>query len=190
MSHFSKKSFIFYGVAIGSVIALFSVVTAYGESHLTVAAPIYGKYQLRVSPQADCPNPEILDLAVQQSGVYVTATLQPESAANNPAANNPAANNPAANHSAPLKGPEPSALSGLWQRERLRLEGQGLEICPIATGAGTAADSQPVPLRIEAQLSQGQLTGSIVSDSVDRKLTFVGERALPPASASETSGHK
>ncbi|NJM66733.1 MAG: hypothetical protein HC851_14260 [Acaryochloris sp. RU_4_1] len=50
MSHFNKKSLIFYAGAIGSVVSLFSVVTAYGEAKLKPPKSITGSYQLQISP--------------------------------------------------------------------------------------------------------------------------------------------
>lgn len=75
MSHFNLKSLSFYGVAIASVLALFKVVTAYGESNLKAPTSIEGRYRLSYT-QPNCrTNP--LVLVIQQSGIYLNGSLLP-----------------------------------------------------------------------------------------------------------------
>jgi hypothetical protein len=67
---FSLKSIVFYGVAIVSVMTLFSVTTTYGESHLKAAKLIAGRYRF---VDSDCLNNMVIQL--DQSGRYLTATI-------------------------------------------------------------------------------------------------------------------
>jgi hypothetical protein len=70
------KSLSFYGVAIGSVLVLFKVVTAYGESNLKASFPIGDRYRLTLSQNLpSCEKPEGLMLNIQQSGVYLNGYL-------------------------------------------------------------------------------------------------------------------
>ena len=75
MSHFSRKSLIFYGVAISSVVLLFNGVARYGTAELKAPPTIDGHYNLELEPTAQCPQPESLHLHIQQSGIYVNAAL-------------------------------------------------------------------------------------------------------------------
>ncbi len=79
--NFNWKSVSFYGIAIGSVLMLFKVVTAYGESNLKASPAIGDRYRLTMSQNLpSCEKPEGLMLNIQQSGVYLNGYL---SVANN-----------------------------------------------------------------------------------------------------------
>ena len=77
MSHFNLKSLIFYGVAIGSVVLLFKVVTAYGESNLKASPSIGGRYPIKAKNLPGCLQAEALVLEIQQSGIYLNGSLLP-----------------------------------------------------------------------------------------------------------------
>jgi hypothetical protein len=81
MSHFNLKSLIFYGVAIGSVVVLFKVVTAYGESSLKASPPIDGPYRIDAKNLPGCLQAEALVLEIQQSGIYLNGSLLPSNKA-------------------------------------------------------------------------------------------------------------
>jgi len=68
MSHFNFKSLTFYGIAITSVLALFKVVTAYGESNLNASTSINGRYRLSYT-QPNCRQANALLLTIEQSGI-------------------------------------------------------------------------------------------------------------------------
>lgn len=75
MSHFSPKSLAFYGVAIGSVTALFLATTRYGEAHLQAPKAIEGDYAIAPATLPGCLGDRPLTLSIQQSGIYLTGTL-------------------------------------------------------------------------------------------------------------------
>ena len=77
MSHFNLKSLTFYGIAIGSVVILFSVVTAYGKTHLKAPPAISGRYRLNAENLPGCLKAEELVLTVDQSGEYLHGSLSP-----------------------------------------------------------------------------------------------------------------
>jgi hypothetical protein len=70
MSLLSMKELVFYGVAISSVMVLFSVTTTYGEANLKAPKPIAGRYKF---VNSDCLNGTTLRL--DQSGRYITAAI-------------------------------------------------------------------------------------------------------------------
>ncbi len=76
MSHFNLKSLTFYGVAITLVLALFKLVTAYGESNLKAPTAIEGRYRLAYT-QPNCRSANALVLVIQQSGIYLNGSLLP-----------------------------------------------------------------------------------------------------------------
>jgi hypothetical protein len=78
MNHFPIKSLVFYGVAIGSVVTLFSVVSAYGNANLKAPAAVDGHYRLKAENLPGCLTAEELELIIQQSGEYLNAALLPE----------------------------------------------------------------------------------------------------------------
>lgn len=75
MSHFNLKSLAFYGIAIGSVVILFSVVTAYGKTNLKAPPAISGRYRLDAQNLPGCLKAEALVLTVDQSGEYLHGSL-------------------------------------------------------------------------------------------------------------------
>lgn len=77
MKHFNLKSLGFYGVAIGAVVILFNVVSAYGESKLKAPPAIGGSYRLNAQNLPGCLKADNLILSIQQSGIYLFASLLP-----------------------------------------------------------------------------------------------------------------
>jgi hypothetical protein len=170
MSHFNKKSLIFYAVAIGSVVTLFSIVTAYGEANLKTAKSIVGTYRLQIKPQSGCSTPPKLDLTLEQSGVYLTATLRPEAQS-------------AAQHQA--------ALSGRWQTPRLALIGKGsLPVC--LSSSQTTSRPRNVQIQLDGQVTDAQVAGQIKLGNNSQVLAFSGQKSSAPTDAAEpvtNAGH-
>lgn len=106
-SHFSPKSLAFYIGAIGFVVALFSITTAYGEAHLRAPSPIDGRYPISTSSLPGCLSDKKLVLTVQQSGIYLTGSLLPEDADE---------------RLTRIAGERPS-LTGRWDNQQLALDG-------------------------------------------------------------------
>jgi hypothetical protein len=78
MGHFNLKSLTFYGVMIGSVLVLFNIVSVYGENSLKAPPNIAGNYLLDSQDLPDCLKSKKLNLAIAQSGIYLTARLTTE----------------------------------------------------------------------------------------------------------------
>lgn len=77
MSHFKLKSLTFYGVAIGAVVVLFKIVTAYGETSIKAPPAVGGSYQISAQNLPGCLKSETLMLEIKQSGIYLFGSLLP-----------------------------------------------------------------------------------------------------------------
>jgi hypothetical protein len=106
-SHFNLKTLSFYGVAIGSVVILFNVVSAYGEANIKAPPAINGNYRLKAKNLPKCVNSEDLILHIQQSGIYLNGSLLPE-------------NN---NSHAQTSAEEKPSLNGQLQNQQVQLLG-------------------------------------------------------------------
>ncbi|MBD2772455.1 hypothetical protein [Iningainema tapete] len=81
MHHLNLKSLAFYGVAIGSVLLLFKVVTVYGETKLKAPSQIEENYRLSFQKNLPiCEKSDVLMLKIQQSGIYLNGFLLPADA--------------------------------------------------------------------------------------------------------------
>lgn len=78
--HFSPRSLAFYGIAIVSVVVLFSIATAFGESKLKAPRNIDGQYAISDAALPGCLSGKKSALIVQQSGIYITGALIPADA--------------------------------------------------------------------------------------------------------------
>lgn len=134
MSHFSPKSLAFYGCAIGSVVALFSLTTAYGEAHLQAPEAVDGRYPLTLQSAPACLQGKPLVLAVQQSGIYLTGFLLATDASE---------------QTTKALEQRPS-LSGRWENQQFSLAGPLVHLPGCQTR-----------VRIEGLYQQGTLSGKL-----------------------------
>jgi hypothetical protein len=161
MNHFQPKSLAFYGGAIAFVVALFGVVTAYGEANLKTAQSIGGEYRLNLPVSAPCGSGKSVLLSVQQSGIYVAAALT----------------NPALMRS--QTGFKVMTLSGQWQNQRLNLEGQ----VPMGVLCENSKEgTPPITVKIEGAIAmlppQSPLPASSTSQNTPKAATLTGTLAL------------
>ncbi|MBW4604682.1 MAG: hypothetical protein KME29_35275 [Calothrix sp. FI2-JRJ7] len=75
MHQFNVKSLTFYTIAITSVLLVFKVVTAYGESQLKAPKSISGKYYITLAENLSNCKQNTLVLDIQQSGIFLNASL-------------------------------------------------------------------------------------------------------------------
>jgi hypothetical protein len=157
MSHFNRKTATFYGIAIGSVLILFNIITAYGEANLKASPTIGGSYKLEIVPQANCSNPEKLLLLIEQSGVYLGATLLPNKSSQ-----------------ALVEYPKFFPLSGKWNQEKIKLAGTiaNLNIC------NSEQKNPPTTVQIKAELTDKNLQGQITLNSQAESLKFTAFNSL------------
>jgi hypothetical protein len=162
MSHFSRKSLIFYGVAISSVVLLFNGVARYGTTHLTPPITIDGQYELQLEPTAQCPQPDLLLLRIQQSGIYINGALTID------------------NGDATSKGAViPLTLDGKWRSSQLDLQGKLSSI----TLCGQAVKAVTIVSTVDNNSLRGQLTFSGLTDS----FSFRSDRLVPTDKSSSSS---
>jgi hypothetical protein len=74
-SLFNAKWLAFYGTTIVFVIALFSLVTNYGEANLKAPSRISGRYKISAKTLPGCLKGKALILAIEQSGIYLNGSL-------------------------------------------------------------------------------------------------------------------
>lgn len=163
MSHFSRKSLIFYGVAISSVVLLFNGVARYGTTHLKAPIAIDGNYELRLTPIAQCPQPDPLLLRIQQSGIYVNGALLNDEGEGT------------------SKGAVvPLTLDGKWRSSKLELQGK---VSPLIL-CGQAVKT----VTIVSTLDQDNLVGELTFTGLTDSFAFQGDR-LAVADQSSPGGH-
>ncbi|NJO95371.1 MAG: hypothetical protein HC775_04445 [Hyellaceae cyanobacterium CSU_1_1] len=173
MSHFNVKTLSFYGVAIGSVLLLFKVVSAYGETKLKAPQNIDGSYQfVQTENLPDCLQGQQLKLNVEQSGVYLFGNLEVAS----PGVDDDRAVQPKSSQGKGVEIP----FNGSFENNQIIMSGKG----NVAN-----CDSQ-VQLTVQGQHKNGNLVGQINDNVAKTKGAFVAKfqkSKLP--SAESTEGH-
>lgn len=161
--HFNLKSLTFYAVAIGSVVTLFSIVSAYGEKNLKAPPAISGLYPIAATALPDCLGSQPLVLHIQQSGSYVSAALKPNSGTESESA------------SAEEKHP----LSGRFTNQQVLLTGPtpNLPNCQSQNSAASAT--------IRGQFANKTLTGEIQLSSVPQAIAFTAKQEAPKPTSSD-----
>ncbi|HEY9690839.1 MAG TPA: hypothetical protein V6D15_01405 [Oculatellaceae cyanobacterium] len=149
-SHFNLKTLSFYAVAIGSVVILFNVVSAYGEANIKAPPVINGNYRLKAKNLPECVNSADLILHIQQSGIYLNGSLLP------------ATND---SHVQTIAEEKPS-LNGQLQNQQVQLSGSApfLNNCnnPTVEMQGTVDDKN--------------LQGTITLSPSYQKVEFIAEK--------------
>jgi hypothetical protein len=75
MKNFSVKSIGLYGLAIGSAIVFFQIVTSYGEANLKAPTAVTGNYLITLKNLSGCLQRKSLLMNLKQSGIYLNASL-------------------------------------------------------------------------------------------------------------------
>jgi hypothetical protein len=78
MNVFSVKSIGLYSIVIGSAIGFFHMVTSYGEANLKAPISVAGNYLINAQQLPTCIQNKQLLLKLQQSGIYLNASLVDE----------------------------------------------------------------------------------------------------------------
>lgn len=142
MNHLSLKSLAFYGIAIGSVLLLFKVVTAYGETNLKAAPAIAGSYRFDAKSLPECLKSDSLVLTIEQSGVYLSGNLRSGSL----------------EADREKTAEEKPSLLGKWENQGLSLSGAvpNLRGCSESTATG-----QNSSVKLRGIVERGSLKGKI-----------------------------
>jgi hypothetical protein len=177
MTLFSAKSIGLYSLAIGSAIVFFNVVTSYGEATLKAPMPVDGNYLITAQNLPTCLQQQRLTLNIQQSGMYLNASLTTDRLASNSIGNpRPTFSGRFHDRQVDLSGLIPTNICP--QGSQLQISGSIVEITPTAT-------KEPIKSSSNRQL-QGQIRASERDNQQGRSIPFIG--ILQPATRS-TSSH-
>ncbi len=152
MNHFSWKSLTFYGVAISSVVILFKLVTAYGESSLQAPPSIAGRYRLQSNTLPQCLQAETVFLTLQQSGIYLNGTLSPEKDL--------------------AAAEENLSLSGEFHHPSLSLAGE----VPSAIACSPAENQEKNLVTLQAIWDNNSLKGQMNLNSTQEVINFIAQQ--------------
>lgn len=152
MNHFNFKSLAFYGVAIGSVLILFKTVTAYGESQLKASPTINSRYRLTLAKNLpNCEQANNLMLNIQQSGIYLNASLLP------------------ANTNAETE--KPLSLTGLLKNQQLQLSGK-IDQSILCNKPQSEKDPVETVIVQMALVDKSNISGQLKVNSIPQTLGF------------------
>ncbi|WP_404789521.1 hypothetical protein [Altericista sp. CCNU0014] len=154
MNHFQPKTLAFYGGAIASVVGLFGLVTAYGEANLKTAQSIGGDYLLELPTSTNCDRRELVALSVQQSGVYVAASMVNQTLKRSPATF------------------QPLTLNGQWQNGQLILTGN----VPTKMLCINSKERAPMTVKLEGAIASHQK--SAPHSTSNQPVTLTGTLSL------------
>jgi hypothetical protein len=152
MNHFKFKSLAFYGVAISSVLLLFKTVSVYGENKLKAPQPVNGRYLLTLSENLpNCEKSDTLTLNIQQSGIYLNASILP------------------ANDK--VDTDEKHSLAGIFRNQQLNLSGKvGRSIlCNIPRPQNDPLNSVKIQMQL---VDKGNMTGQLTVNGIPQTLKF------------------
>jgi hypothetical protein len=155
MNHFNFKSLTFYGVAISSVLILFKAVTAYGETKLQAPTKISDRYLLTLAAKLpDCQQTNSLVLNIQQSGIYLNASLLPTTA------------------NADTEKQLP--LTGILKNQQLSLSGNidSSTLCNLPPTQKDPTHSIKIQMAIT---DQGDMPGKLILNSNTQTLGFIAQ---------------
>ena len=167
-SHFNLKSLAFYGGAIGFVVVLFSVVTAYGEANIKAPPIISGRYRINLQNSSGCQQNEPLILSIQQSGVYLSGSLL--SAENNEKTEIPAKEKP--------------SLDGKTFNQSLTLSGSTK--LPICNNSSLTKSSL---VKIEGKVKGETLTGKMNLNQIPQVMEFTAKKEAIAESTEKHNSH-
>lgn len=163
MNHLSLKSLIFYGAAISSVLVLFNIVTAYGESKLKALPNISGNYSISSQNLPDCLKSDNLSLHIEQSGIYLLGTLSVSS---------------------PNTPQSKVTLDGKLNDQQLSISGQTKQLAkckPSQTSNNTHL------LKIEGEQQGQNFSGKIIGTALSTEANFTAVKLEQSQSKKETN---
>ncbi|MCW5312670.1 hypothetical protein GTQ43_02020 [Nostoc sp. KVJ3] len=152
MNHFNFKSLAFYGVAIVSVLLLFKTVSVYGENNLKAPPNVNGRYRLTLSENLPkCEKSDTLTLNIQQSGIYLNASVLPANTKTDT--------------------DEKHSLAGIFRNQQLNLSGKvGRSIlCNIPRPQNDPLNSVTIQMQL---VDKGNMTGQLTINGIPQTLKF------------------
>jgi hypothetical protein len=110
MNNFSARSIGLYSLAIGGSIAFFLLITNYGEAHIKAPIAITGRYSIADRNLPNCLQTKQLLLDLQQSGIYLNASLVANSGNTTSTTTRPTLSGQLHDRQLNLSGPLPTTL--------------------------------------------------------------------------------
>jgi hypothetical protein len=177
MSHFNVKTLSFYGIAISSVLLLFKVVSAYGETKLNAAVDIDGSYQFsQVANLPDCLQGKQLNLNIEQSGVYLFGNLEVASPGETSGGDVNSAIQPQSKSERAVKIP----FNGDFNNNQVVMSGKG----------NVANCDSELQLTIQGERENNNLVGQIQDNLAKTEGAFVARYQKPASESAESAeGH-
>lgn len=166
MSHFNLKSLTFYGVAIGAVVVLFKVVTAYGETNLKAPPSVGGSYRISAQNLPGCLKSDTLMLDIKQSGIYLFGSLLPEKTDVKTA----------------TVAEEKPSLTGRIRNQQLSLEGPVPWVIKCNQPIGQADRSgsgSTILVKIQGVIKGKTIVGQVALSSTPAPAEFTAQREEP-----------
>jgi hypothetical protein len=169
MNHFNVKSLTFYGVAISSVLLLFKVVTTYGEKNLKAPPVVNGSYRLILATNSpSCEKSDYLLLNMQQSGIYLNASLLPINA------NADTTQQP--------------SLTGILKNQQVSFSGKINPEILCHPSNSQIRPSKSVVMEIQLK-EQGKMTGQLMFNGVSQTLEFTAAKQSTPEKSQKSNSH-
>ena len=159
MNHLSLKSLAFYGIAIGSVLLLFKIVSAYGETNLKAAPAIGGNYRFDAQSLPECLKSDALVLTIEQSGVYLSGNLRSGSSEGDRV----------------KTAEEKPSLFGKWETQGLSLSGA---VPNLAGCSDSTATGQNSSVKLRGIVDKESLKGKISLTDGAAATDFTAQRQV------------
>ncbi|AFY43613.1 hypothetical protein [Nostoc sp. PCC 7107] len=163
------KSLTFYGVAIGSVLLLFKTVTAYGENNLKAPSVVDGRYSITLSTNLpSCDIADSLVLKIQQSGIYLNASLLPVNS-----------------H---VDTEQPLSLKGILQNQQISFSGKVTPeiLCPHQDSQLETSKSVTMQMQL---IDQDKMTGQLTVNGIPETLRFTATKQLTQEKSQKLNSH-
>ncbi|MGJ5628649.1 hypothetical protein [Nostoc sp. CALU 1950] len=147
------------------MLLLFKTVSVYGEKNLKAPPPVNGRYRLTLAENLpNCEKSDTLTLNIQQSGIYLNASVLPASAN--------------------ADTDEKHSLAGIFRNQQLNLSGKvGRSIlCDIPRPQNDPLNSVTIQMQL---VEKGSMTGQLSINGIPPTLTFT---AMPQKA--EEKSHK
>jgi hypothetical protein len=156
-NHLNVKTLSFYGIMIGSVVMLFKIVSAYGESNLKAPQNFSGTYNITSENLPECLKSKNLNLTIEQSGIYVFGNVSPSTDEKN------------LNKNEHIK----INLEGRMQGDKISLlgESKNFNVCPPL---GSNNRSEILTMNISPQ-NKNIVVGNIIWNSGSQPTNFTAE---------------
>jgi hypothetical protein len=118
MRKVEPKLLMFYGGTLVFVVALFQMVTRYGDTKLVAMPNVNGRY-LSTETMPGCPENSRVLLTISQSGIYLNGSV-------NVVENETAIEDVTSERTPPL--------SGRLVQQQLNMDGKGMALCQVSAG--------------------------------------------------------